>query len=79
MRILQTARENPAVGGLLRNIQNDDPAVRSLDLSSFLLQPSEFAAISDARGILRLIRAGIAVQRLTRYPLLLRQVSRNHP
>lgn len=52
----------------------DDPVVRNLDLSSYLLVPSEslglFFSFSRIHEIFQ-------VQRMTKYPLLIRQVCRN--
>jgi hypothetical protein len=43
IRTLQMTREsNPEVGNLLQSIRQENSAVRSLDLSSFLLEPSPY-------------------------------------
>lgn len=74
--MLQSIREtNPEVQSLLQSIRVENTTARSLDLSSFLLEPSK----SRWRSFIwswcsTLYRLNI-VQRLTRYPLLLRQVS----
>jgi hypothetical protein len=74
--MLQSIREtNPEVQSLLQSIRVENTTVRSLDLSSFLLEPSESKlAYIDVSWCL-MVRYLNAVQRLTRYPLLLRQVS----
>jgi hypothetical protein len=54
IKILQSLREaNPELAAKLQHLRENDPSVRSLDLSSYLLIP---------------------MQRLTRYPLLIRQI-----
>ena len=54
IRILQSIREaNPELAAKLQHLRENEPSVRSLDLSSYLLIP---------------------MQRLTRYPLLIRQI-----
>ncbi|KAK8861200.1 hypothetical protein IAR55_002019 [Kwoniella newhampshirensis] len=54
IKLLQDLREsNPELQAHLQNIREMNPAVRGLDLSSFLLQP---------------------MQRITRYPLLIKQI-----
>ena len=54
IKILQSIREaNSELAAKLQHIRENDPSVRSLDLSSYLLIP---------------------MQRLTRYPLLIRQI-----
>jgi actin cytoskeleton-regulatory complex protein PAN1 len=54
IRILQSLREaKPDLAAKLQHLRENDPSVRSLDLSSYLLIP---------------------MQRLTRYPLLIRQI-----
>ena len=54
IKILQSIREaNSELAAKLQHLRENDPSVRSLDLSSYLLIP---------------------MQRLTRYPLLIRQI-----
>ncbi|WWD16911.1 hypothetical protein CI109_101343 [Kwoniella shandongensis] len=54
IKLLQSLREsNPELSSHLQNIRETNPAVRGLDLSSFLLIP---------------------MQRITRYPLLIKQI-----
>ncbi|KIY46490.1 hypothetical protein FISHEDRAFT_75585 [Fistulina hepatica ATCC 64428] len=56
IKVLQSLRSsNPELASHLQRIQDEDPSVRSLDLSSYLLEP---------------------MQRLTRYPLLIKKILR---
>jgi actin cytoskeleton-regulatory complex protein PAN1 len=52
----------------------DDPAVRNLDLSSYLLVPSESSDLVFSFSRTHKI---FQVQRMTKYPLLIRQVCHN--
>ena len=85
IRLLQTLRmQNPELNAQL-NVKSsprrwtwsltlpqrlrEDPAVRNLDLSSYLLVPSKFSP----RCHPRLAESPFKVQRITRYPLLIKQ------
>lgn len=58
---------------LLQNLR-EDPSARNLDLSSYLLVPSACARKASVLRALTRSRNTSTVQRLTRYPLLIRQI-----
>ena len=69
-RVLRSLRaENTELASHLQALRDENPAVRNLDLSSYLLVPSTFAAVFLPQTLI------LAVQRVTRYPLLIKQVS----
>lgn len=90
--LVQLRGENAELERALVEIRGD-PSVRGLDLSSYLLEPSEYSLTVDnhqtyspgphsvlppsSAGFFWCLRAQLtSVQRVTRYPLLLKQIAK---